>query len=423
MLVSAAYVNGQSLKLGEAYSMALKSDPKTKSASHLTKASEEYIQQNKAKLYPQVQGSVSWGYYDYDAEYLNGTPVKESYTSYSLSASQALYHPEYLKAIDESKARVHEMEYRHTVQMQELGVDVAKAYFDYMKAIRNLELTNAQKEYNNARYNQMGELLKVGLSNKIDVLEAKVHRDKSVSEWMTDQKRLALAKFKLESVVGEKVDSVNEIDFETLNLDGFRGDYSQLDEKLNENPYLNVYIAIQEQARHRLAAQEYDHYPKVDLNLARKSTYTQDRVAHKYDNQAIVQVTIPIYQGGATESRIRGAIQSLAATAEDVEFTRKDNRLRLEAYLSERSLMINKIVEARESIKGAELFVESVKQGHDAGLKSIVDVLEANTKLYVIKRDIITSGFELIDNELSLLLLAGELNEESIAQLEVRLLK
>jgi outer membrane protein len=59
-----------------------------------------------------------------------------------------------------------------------------------------------------------------------------------------------------------------------------------------------------------------------------------------------------------------------------------------------------------------------MEQGYQKGLKSIIDVLEAQAKLHQVRLDMIDSGFELINNHVTLLDLVGELNQENVRVLD-----
>lgn len=409
--------HAQGMSLSHAYALALQHEPKLRSAALKTQATEELIPQSRARLLPQIQGTLSYGYYGYEAPYLS-RPVKEDYSSYSISASQAIYHPEYWRGLDESRAHVKGAQYAYNAQAQQLGLDVAKAYFEFIRAYQNVELADSQKKYYETKYNQLEELLKVGLTNRIDLLEAKVHRDRALFEWLTEQKRLNVSKLKLEYLVGETIEETVTFDYNAIALDVFSMEKSVWEDKLGNNPSLKSSEYASQMARHQVAIREYEHYPKVDLSLTRKETYTQDTVSHQYDNQAILQMSIPIYQGGYAQSKVREGLKLLDSATQDLDYTRKQTRLQLEAFWAERSLMIEKIRVLRESQRSAELFVSSVEQGQAAGLKSFVDVLEARAKLYTVKRDLVDAGYELINNQLSLLDVTGELNIESLEKFE-----
>lgn len=408
--------HAQNLSLSNAYALALKHEPKLRSVALKTEATKEQIEQSKSRLYPNVQGSLSWGKYEYSSVIQD--EVKENYSSYSLSATQPIFHPELLRGVDESKARAKGAEYAFQAEAQQLGLDVAKAYFELIRTYKNVDLTLSQKKYYETKYNQQQEMLKIGLTNRIDLLEAKIHYDKAYSESLTEEKRLSVAKLKLQRYIGEPVGALDVFDFNAIVLERFSMQRGVWEEKLPNNPSIKSSEFNREMARHQLAAREYEHYPKVDLTLARKETYTEDRVAHRYDNQAIIQMSIPLYQGGYTQSKIREGLKLLDAAGKENEYARQETTLQFEAFWAERSLMIEKIRVLRESEKSAELYLVSVEQGQAAGLKSLPDLLEARAKLHEVKRDFVDAGYELINNELSLLDLTGQLNYDSLQEFE-----
>lgn len=412
-----ASLSAQPLMLSDAYDLALKNEPHLRSLSLKTEATKESTVQSKARLYPQVQGSVSWGRYEYEAPYLR-EPVKENYKSYSISASQPLYHPELWQGVDESKAREAAAHYQLQSEVQKLGLDVTKAYFNVLRSKRNVELFQSKREFYETKYKQLDELLKVGLTNRMDFLEAKIHSNKALSELLAEEKRLQVAKLRLENLIKEPAGELPSFDFTAINVAALFLERSQWEDKLSNNPELKVSIASQSMATHQANAREYGHYPKIDLNINRKETFTQDTVAHKYDNQAIVQVSIPIYEGGYTQSRIREGTLLLSAAQQEVEYTRLQSKLKFEELWAEHQLNIETMLASKESEISAELFLDSIEKGNKAGLKSVVDVLEAKAKLYEIKRDTIDAGYQLVNNYLSLLDVSGELNSENIVILE-----
>lgn len=405
------------LMLSNAYDLALKNEPHLRSLMLKTEATKETVAQSRSRLYPQLQGTLSWGSYGYDAQYLK-KPVNENYKSYSVSASQVLYHPELWRGIDESKARQQAANFQLLSEAQKLGIDVAKAYFNLIKTAGNVELLTSKRDYYETKFKEQEEKLKYGLTNRIDLLDAKSHSDKALSELLAEQKRAKVAVLRLEHLIKEPVKDLPKFDFTRVDFDKLFRNRAEWEAKLENNPNLKASVAAEEIATHQAAIRKYDHYPKVDLNVVRKETYTQDTVAHKYDNQAIVQMSIPIFQGGYAQSRVREGEMLLESARSDVEYNQLDTRQKFEELWSESQLNVETLQSLKESEKSAELYLKSVEQGNAAGLKSLLDVLDAKAKLYEVKRDSIDAGYELVNNYLSLLDVTGELSSENIALLE-----
>jgi len=422
-LGSASFCWGENLTLSTAYELALKNEPHLRAMALKTIAGAEGIEQSKARLYPQVQGSFSWGRYEYQYTTANREPIKEDYTSYAISATQPVYHPELWRSVDESKARQKAAEFQLQADAQQLGLDLAKAYFNLLYTQRNVELIEAQKGYYDEKFKQLERMLQFGLTNRIDLLETKVQRDKTTSEWLSEKKKYQVSKLKLEHMIGENIGEVESFDFEKIDTDRLLGTQQEWEAEISENPMLKAAVANEEATRHNVAVREYDHYPKVDLSLTRKETYTQDVIAHKYDNQAIAQMTIPIYQGGYTQSRVREGRLLLDSAIKDRDYYQKDALYQFEALWAERELNIETIKVLKESEKSASLYLQSVEKGHTAGLKSLVDVLEARAKVFDVRRQQVEAGYQLINNQLGLLNVTGKLNVENIADFERVILK
>lgn len=406
--------------LSESFKMGIENEPRLKGIKYQTEAVEEQINQARSRLLPQLQGSLSWGAYGYDAEYLD-KPVNENYKSYSISLSQALFHPEYWSGLDESHSRAQKAQFDYAEEVQKLGIEVAKSYFDVLKSEHTVGLARSYKEYYEMVFNQIQQMLTLGLSNRIDLLEASVKKENALSELLTDEKRLEVAKLKLRHMIKTPVQHLDTIDFNTIDLSAFDMNRTQWEAQLSNSPVLKGAQASLESATHQLSARKYDFYPKADLNLVRKETYTQDRISHTYDNQAVVQISIPIYQGGYSLSRVREGIKLVDAANQEIEYQAQQNRFMFEALWAEREYDIDRITVLRKSKVSADLYQSTVQQGYKAGLKSLVDLLDAKNKMYEIERNLIDSGFELLKNELSLLEVTGKLNVETLEAFEKRL--
>jgi outer membrane protein len=405
------------LTLSNAYDLALKNEPRLKSASLKAMANAESIDQVTSRLYPQLQGSASWGRYEYDAQYLH-TPVKEDYTDYSISASQAIYHPEYWRGIDQARTKQSATTFQYQAQAQQLGLDLTKAYFLVLRDMKNVELAFSQKEFYGQKYKQLEEMLKFGLSNRIDLLETKIQRDKATSQWLTEQKHTQVAKLRLEYLIGEKIDQLNTFDFDSIDTTKLSMERNEWEDKISQNPSTKASQLVAQAAHDEIAIRNYEHYPKVDLSLNRKETNSADPVAHSYDNQAILRVSVPLYQGGYTQSRVREAMLLLDSAQKEQEYYKQEATARFEEAWQERQFAIENFNNLKESKKSAELYMQSIEKAHEAGLKSVVDVLESKAKVYEIQRDLVDAGYELVNNHLTLLDVTGELNVETIEKYE-----
>jgi outer membrane protein len=406
------------LSLSRAYAMALQNEPNLQALALKTNATAEGVEQSRAKLYPHLQGSLAYGRYEYAYNQNTAPTTKENYGNYSVSASQPLFHPEQWRGIDEAQSREKSARYQFQSKAQELGTEVAKAYFDVLRAHRSIELLASQKEYYESKYRQLEEMLKFGLTNRIDLLDAKIHRDGAVSEWLNEQRKLKVAQMHLQFLTGEEVGELPQFDFTALDATMLFQDRAAWESKLPNNPALIASKAVRDMSRDEVAVRQYGHYPKADFSLMRKETYSNDPLVHKYDNQAVVQMVIPIYEGGETQSRVRESLLLAQSAQKELDAVEQKNSLRFEELWADHELNAQSLSQSLETEKSAQLYVESMEKAYAVGLKSVVDVLDAKAKLYKIKRDSLDAGYHLVDNYLGVLDVSGELNSDNIAIIE-----
>lgn len=410
------------LTLGAAYELALKHEPRLQSGYFKAVAGGETIEQIRARLLPQIQATASLGRYEYAYQSAHNA-TKENFTDYSISAVQPLFRPEYWRGVEQAQNKYESALEQLKAQRQQVGIDVAKAYFSVLHGEKSVELAESQKLYYEQKYTQLEEMLKIGLTNKIDLLEMKIARDKGRTQYAIEKKRVGIAKLRLQNMIGTPIEALDNLNWDAINLSAFEIHTDETYKKLDDNPLFKASQLNVQAAQDEVAIRYYDHYPKVDLSLTRKETNSADLVTHMYDNQAIIRMSIPIYAGGYVESRVREGKLLLEAANQEREYYRQEVKVKIEEALEELQYSKENYRNLQDSVHSAQLFVESIEKAHVAGLKSVIDVSEARTKLFQTKKELINAGYELINNRLLLLDLTGELNAESIERLETDLKK
>lgn len=408
LLVSSCLFGGE-ITLNKAYELSLKNDFKLKANYLRTLSEEEKENQIKAKLYPQIQGSVSSGYYEYGEEYLKDKKVKENYLDYSLSLTQAIYHPEYIAGISQAKTKYESSMKEYEGKSQDLGLKVFELYFTVLKEKEKRELILSQKKYYEEKFSEIEKMMKVGMSNKIDLIDTKIEKDKLNVQLTESMKKIEVAKMKLSFLVGEDIDNIKKVEFKDFNLNK-----EELLSKIGENPYLKAAGLDVKAAREEVSITNYEYYPKVDLSLNRKESDSSDKYVHNYDNQAIIKVSVPIYQGGYTNSKKRENLLVLNSVQKEEEFRKKEILVKFEETWSDRSFLILNRENLKESLLLAEENLGYLEKAQKAGVKTVLDVLEAKARIVKIKKDLVESEYDLLNNYFVLLNLTGELSLEKV---------
>jgi outer membrane protein len=133
-----------------------------------------------------------------------------------------------------------------------------------------------------------------------------------------------------------------------------------------------------------------------------------------------LQLQIPIYRGGKTESRV--AASKLAYSAKQEELLQVQDDIN-EEY-EERWLLFNTAIHSlilyQEALKSANLYLDAIQQGLDNGLKSIIELNDAKTKLYEVKFKYNENIYEMISAYIRLLVLTNHLEDLNIVDEIIR---
>lgn len=404
------------LYLSDAYKLALQNNHGYKSKQF---ESDSFIfaqEQRMSKLYPQLQLSLNGGLHDYVQNYANEKKISEFYQSYTLSLTQALYHPEFIRSIEQGELRTQGADTETYKSSQTLGVDVSKAYFELLLAHTSLELAEANHRFYVLKYSRISEMLAQGLSNKMDLLETGLYRDRAMMEINTALKKDHLARRKLENLTLTPLTDLPPFipnlveNLETLKINNTNF--------IETNPDLRLATLSRRIAEQEIDLRYSEYYPKADLSLSRSENQTNDQAMYKTDNRAYIQLSIPLYQGGHTSARIEEAKILHTAAIEKESQTRQDILYHFDELTEQFDLSLQNIRLLESAQTSAKLNLSSIEIAQKAGLKSQVDLLEAQAKLYQIQQDRLKQLSELAITYISILEINGTLNAESLHTFE-----
>lgn len=382
--INAVRLFSEPLSLSEAYESALKNNHGYQSTVYQSQSFEKVMEQQNARLYPQVQLSLNGGLHDYIQNIDPYPSASEIYKSYSLSLTQPLYHPEFLAQADQGELRYFGAKTESFKASQQLGIDVVKNYFEWIIAGQSLLLSRENYLFYEIKYKQIDRMLAEGLSNKMDLLDTKIYLDRAAIDMKTAEKKERLARLRLEQLIGRTIDSAPKLKV-----------YPDLTGMINiiypasidDVPDVQLAKFQRRIAEEELNIRGYEHYPKVDLSLSRSENDTDDRTMVKQDNRAFIQISVPIYSGGYASAHIAEAEVLRHAAVEKERQAELDSRYHLEELTEQMDLSVQNYVLLNSALDSARLNLVAVEKAKMAGLKSQVDLLEGQSKVNKIQQD------------------------------------
>jgi len=422
-LAVATVANGADLL--EVYRMAQSSDAQYAAARAAWSASQEKLPQGLAGLLPSASVSASTQYNDRELQFRNSAspPSNAQYNSNSasLSVTQPLYRPQYMAAYEQSKAQVAQADAAFAQASQDLILKVAQAYFDVLLGQDTVEFAQAQLVAIGRQLEQAKRNFEVGTATITDTHEAQSRYDITVSTEIAARNDLELRKRQLELLVGRAAPSLAPLGnrFSTRppepnNMDRWVAEAGE------NNPQVHISRAGLEFAAREIERNRAGHRPTLDAFATYSDsgqgsgiqggsgTDTTSRVVG-------VQLAIPIYQGGLVGSRVREAIANEDRARQDLENSRRTAELTARQTFLGVTSGIAQVRALEAALVSSQSSLDSTRLGQEVGVRTQIDVLNAQQQLSQTRRDLAQAKYNYILALLRLKSAAGQLSEQDLA--------
>lgn len=413
--------------LMDIYRQALASDPVYSAARASWSAGQEKLPQGLAGLLPQATLSASTQYNDRDLRFRNpaiaGGQAQFNSNSASVSLSQPLYRKQNFVAYDQGKTQVALADVQLASAGQDLILRVSQAYFDVLLARANLSFTEAQKAAIGQQLEQAKRNFEVGNATITDTHEAQARYDLVTSQEIAARADVEIKNRALEQLIGRAapVLAVPLKSFapvpptpNTMEAWVERARNNGLAVRIAQQ---NLNFQTQEVARNRGA-----HYPTVDafasLTDSGSGSGVQGGSGTDTNSKVIgVQLAIPLYQGGIVNSRVREALANEDKARQDLENARRSAELAArQGYLGVTS-SIAQVRALEAALVSSQSSLDSTLLGQQVGVRTQVDVLNAQQQLFSARRDLAQARYNYILSLLRLTAAAGELDEEDLQRI------
>lgn len=402
--------------LVQSYAQARQSDPALAISESQNAISKESVAQSRSNLLPQINARMSRNKSESDYTLDNNVSGSSSSTqdNTSVSLSQSLYNYGNYARLSGSKARALQADSELDSANDSLIIRVSEAYFNVLTAIDSLAASRAEERAVKRQLDQAEKRLEVGLAPITDVHEARARYDSSRANTILAGNALTDAREALFEITGPLPDS---------RMHGLPNDFQPVGETRNPIERLvndalanNPNVLARERA---LKAAEYDvrlarsgHLPYLE-GSASYSDNTGSSGPFSANSSTTtgygISLVVPIFSGGATQSRVRQAVANRDIAAEQLEQTKRQiaRQVRnadrnLESGLAE--------VEARRlAVVSAKSALEAGEVGLEVGTRTIVDVLLAQQQLFTAAREYSRARHNYLVNTLRLKQAAGTL--------------
>ena len=169
------------------------------------------------------------------------------------------------------------------------------------------------------------------------------------------------------------------------------------------------------------------HLPTIDLvgtreDLDTDADLTSDDRRFKFStddttNTYGVQLSLPIFSGGRTQSIVRQSqYRWIAAKERMTRVSRETERLARDSYLGVTS-EIARVGALQQALTSSQTALKATEAGYEVGTRTAVDVLASRQSLVQAQTDYADSRYDYILNVIQLRLAAGNLDQATVAEI------
>ena len=422
--------------LSETFELALQNDPVLKQAQANQLATNESRPQSIARLLPNVSanglGSSDWldnkkfrpplndpnALTNPNSDYRGASQSYWSF-SYNLKLTQPLFHWDYWVQLSQSDNQIAQAEADYEAVFQKLMVRTAEAYFDVLSAKDTVDLILAEKHSISQQLDQAKQRFEVGLNAITDVYEAQAAFDDAIANEIEAVHNLENKKEALREIIGDNEVKLNSLG-PTLPL--VKPDPANI-AVWSETAETNNFTVISalnkaEYSRKSIEVQRAGHLPQLDMVASYMGSDVNSTSGFRGNTQSVgVQLNVPIFEGGAVNSRTRQASYQYEADKENlIAVKRAVKRQVTDAYNGVVS-NISRVEALKTAVTSGESAVEASEVGFEIGTRTMVEVLAEQKKLFRTKRDFLRSRYDYLINSIKLKQASSELTQNDLEQI------
>ncbi len=442
------------------YRDAANNDPVFLAARYAYDAGREKRWQGFAGLLPQVVGTGSETQNDFTRR--GGTETRFMSRGWAVRLTQPLFSWDKYETARQGSLSADIAAAQYAAAEQDLVLRVTEAYFNVLNAQDTLNLARNKKALISEQLEQAKRNFEVGTATITDTHEAQSRFDLVVAQEIAAEADLSIKRGALEQLVGKPIGTlkslapeakislvVNEAPQVARSKKSNTGKKkTQITQEASKtidvnavmgvpaNQSMNEWVAQAEDVSYSVVASKlgYEvakretsksvggHLPSVELVGQRSYTDSESFNAltngtlpvQSFSTQGIVQLTVPIFSSGLTQSVVREKAALEKKALSDYQNTRRSiAQATRQAFLGfNQGLAQVKAYEAAEI--SAMSALESNKLGYEVGVRINIDVLNAQDTLFTTRRDLAKARYDTILNGLRLKAQAAVLSDEDL---------
>ena len=381
--------------LMDAYRQARANDPTLAQADATRLATGEGVDQARALLLPQINGTYSLNQAhgggsneiedpNNPDQFISSSAFGHSRTrSLNLSLSQTVFDFAKYANLKAAHASANAQNDTYEAALQDLYVRVATAYFTVLTDEDQLTYAKANEDAYKQQYDQAVARFHAGLSAITDEYQAKSYYEGAKATTIAAQNTLDNDREVLSQITGQPTGNLKKLrDDLPMNAPEPSNPDAWVKQALINNPTLLAQQQNVRAANDNVTAARAGHLPTITASVSygKSASWYEDAAIHSnVPSQTTIglSLNVPIFSGGLTQSQVRQSIYNRDAAQDSMEITRRQVKASTLNYYRSVLAGISQVQSGKAAVESAQEALKATRAGFNVGTQTMVNVLLA----------------------------------------------
>lgn len=426
-LAGHSWCAAQALSFAQAAELARQNDPRLQMARQDLAVRRAQMEQAYGQLLPNA--SLSYSRFDGNRKTSGATsfpPTNFVSENTTLSVRQPLYRKALGAGYQKSKALLQSSEQELNKEEMELSLRTLQAYLEVLTVRQLIQANASQVAALTAQQDYVRQAQEKGFMRKTELLEAQSRLRSAEADQRALQGRLGLGWTALSRLTRQEMPTLWQLSALRVQEQVRRqlqtpADLHQWWTRAQEGSFqLKSLRAQEEAAKIEMDIASAGHLPSVDLVYQELSSGNElpNTPNNLYRTQQLgLQVTVPIYAGGAVNAAQR--LAQAAYTKIQWQFTYANDQLQMEVQSSHNALLDaqTRLEHLTLDLQAKNESLRAVEQAFQAGLDTRLNVLQAQERLQQTRYGMLDQAGKYLQQWLKLEAASGQIDEKLVTSL------
>ncbi|HEY8047533.1 MAG TPA: TolC family protein, partial [Ramlibacter sp.] len=257
---------------------------------------------------------------------------------------------------------------------------------------------------------------------RTDIEDAQSRYDLAVAQELEAKQGIELTRRKLQVLIGQPPGKLAQLDVSKLALKGpapANIDY-WISLAEDQSPEIINGKAQVTAAREEIEKARAGNLPTLDAvaQASRSSSENVTNINSRYIQKQIgLQLQVPLFNGGYVDSQEREALANLEQSQDKLDALRLDLGVRVHTEYQGLDDGVLKVRALEQAVRSAEQLVASSQKSFQAGVRTRIDILNAEQQAGQARRDLAQARLAYMLSHVRLKALTGELRAENIDEM------